>query len=466
MKRRLVSDIERAVLMGVLAFITALTITLSFRSIIRGIVTSADTASASPEVDVLDRVPSPSTIEDEIFALLPKSGMKYSIDTGFLTFCAENPNINTDGMFLQMALTRLETNGYDDSMWEDLTGYTFSVLYDIYTGAAEEQDNIHVVGELYYPRKITFAFAGDVNLSDGWFIMDAFRGHNYDINACFSPDLLDTMRAADIFLINNEYSISNRGARLPGKMYTFRASPANVSILGEIGVDIVSLANNHVYDYGPDAFDDTLAAFRDAGIPYVGAGVNIEEAKKPQYYIAGGMKYAIVAASCAEKNIFTPAATSSSGGIMYTYDPTDFLDVIREAAAVSDYVIAYVHWGDENTNRVNDMQRQLARAYIDAGADIVIGAHPHTLQPFEYYNDKLIVYSLGNYWFNTHETDTILLTVSKSVGIKETVKIHAAEQRDGGVYTSDEASLRIISYIKSMSPGVSISRDGVVTKEK
>ena len=178
------------------------------------------------------------------------------------------------------------------------------------------------------------------------------------------------------------------------------------------------------------------------------------------------MKYAIVAASCAEKNIFTPAATSSSGGIMYTYDPTDFLDVIREAVAVSDYVIAYVHWGDENTSRVNDMQRQLARAYIDAGADIVIGAHPHCLQPFEYYNDNLIVYSLGNYWFNTEETDTVLLTVSKSVSIKETVKVHAAVQRDGGVYTSDEASLRIISYINSMSPGVSISRDGIVTKEK
>ena len=88
------------------------------------------------------------------------------------------------------------------------------------------------------------------------------------------------MRSADIMMANNEFPYSDRGTPTPDKTFTFRADPADVHIMKDMGVDIVGIANNHAYDYGPDALIDTIDTLNDAQLPFVGAGKNIEEAMK------------------------------------------------------------------------------------------------------------------------------------------------------------------------------------------
>lgn len=105
-----------------------------------------------------------------------------------------------------------------------------------------------------------------------------------------SSDLMLELQSADILLINNEFTYSNRGTPLAGKAYTFRAAPSRVEVLQQLGADIVSLANNHVYDYGEEALLDTMDTLEQAQIPYVGAGRNLEEAEKIVYFIANGRK--------------------------------------------------------------------------------------------------------------------------------------------------------------------------------
>lgn len=135
-------------------------------------------------------------------------------------------------------------------------------------------------------KTITLAFAGDINLDDSWCVMQHMKetGENFDeaIDSAFQEDF----READLAWINNEFTYSKRGTPLPGKAYTFRADPANVTYLQKMGIDIAGLANNHVYDYGPDALCDTLDTLKDAGIATVGAGRNLAEAKAPLYMLS------------------------------------------------------------------------------------------------------------------------------------------------------------------------------------
>ena len=140
-------------------------------------------------------------------------------------------------------------------------------------------------------------------------------------------------------MINNEFSIGTRGSALEGKTWTFQAAPETVEIHKTLGADIVSLANNHVYDFGEEGFTDTLDYLTAAGIPYVGAGRNLDEARQAQYFIVNGVKVGIVAASRAEKVYFTPVATEDTPGIMGTYESADFLEAIKEADAQCDILI-------------------------------------------------------------------------------------------------------------------------------
>lgn len=126
--------------------------------------------------------------------------------------------------------------------------------------------------------EITLAFAGDVNLDDSWCVMQHLRSQGGDLSACIDPALIQRMNAADLCCVNNEFAFSDRGAPMAGKAYTFRSRPENVSIWNTLGVDVATLANNHVFDYGGEAFSDTLDTLQNAGIDWVGAGRNLEEA--------------------------------------------------------------------------------------------------------------------------------------------------------------------------------------------
>ena len=150
------------------------------------------------------------------------------------------------------------------------------------------------------PDQVTITFAGDILFDENYAIMGKVSGNGNIANGIV-PSLLTEMKSADIMMLNNEFPYSDRGTPLEDKKFTFRAKPTSVSFLNDMGVDIVSLANNHAYDYGETAFLDTMETLENAGITYVGAGRNLQEARRPVYYIINNMKIAIVAATQIEK---------------------------------------------------------------------------------------------------------------------------------------------------------------------
>ncbi|MFY9213339.1 MAG: CapA family protein [Tissierellaceae bacterium] len=311
------------------------------------------------------------------------------------------------------------------------------------------------------------SFAGDINFDENWATMKYYNTAENGIYDCISPELIELMKEADIMCLNNEFTYSTGGTPLKGKAYTFRAHPSRVEILKEMGVDIVSLANNHAYDYGPQSLIDTMATLKEAGISYVGAGHNIDEAMEPAYFEVDGKTIAYVAASRAEKNKMTPQATMDSPGILRCYDTELFVETIKEAKKNADYVIAYVHWGTEYSYELEEVQLSTGREYLDAGADIIIGAHPHILQGIEYYNGKPIVYSLGNYWFNNKDIDTILLNIhfygDDTEEYIELEIIPAIQSNSRTQIVTEEAEKeRIFSLLEDISINIEIDERGIV----
>ena len=325
---------------------------------------------------------------------------------------------------------------------------------------------------------VSLGFTGDICLADNYVPMQHLAEIGSDkLSDGIDQKFLDKMNGEDLLWVNNEFVFSDRGQALDGKAWTFRGSPANVRYLKEMGADVVGLANNHTYDYGLDAFLDTLQTLDDAGIPYTGAGRDFAQASAPIYLESNGIKVAYVAASRAEYTIYTPEATEMEPGIMWCYDDAKFLEEIRTARANADYVVALPHWGTEHSTELEETQISSAHAYIDAGADAVIACHAHNLQGFEFYNGKPIAYNLGNFWFDEYDEDTVLAELhingktnddGKADMGSAAVSLVLVPGVQSGAFTSykgDDASERdrIFRHIEEISNGaVVIADDGTV----
>lgn len=312
----------------------------------------------------------------------------------------------------------------------------------------------------------TLCFAGDISLDEGAVTTAQLDASDGDITKCISPELLQIMQDADVMCLNNEFTYSTNGSPLPDKAYTFRANPERVSVLHEMGVDIVNLANNHVYDYGKQALLDTLATLEDAGIEYFGAGYNLDEAMDAVYVTIDEKIVAFVGASRAEKFKRTPQATDTDPGILRCYDTELFLESIKEADANADFVIAVVHWGTEYSYDLEEVQLTTGKEYLDVGADAIIGAHSHCLQGMEYYDGKPIVYSLGNYWFNSKTLDSMLIELHFWGNDEEShveMKMTPAIQKNATTnWVDEEEQRRIYDFMESISINIEIDDDGIV----
>ena len=355
----------------------------------------------------------------------------------------------------------LKKDSYDRKMWHEATGNSFIVLKDLYENKYENMDNVKIISS---KDQSTISFVGDVSLADNWFIAPVYDERG-GISGILGDKMLKIMTSSDVMIANSEFTVSSRGAKIPNKMYTFRAKKERLSIYDEMGVDMVTLANNHVYDYGADAFLDMLDAFNEYKIPHIGAGHNIEEAKKPFYFIINGYKFAFVSATRAEKFILTPGATDTEPGVFRCYDPTDMINLIKELRPNNDYVIPIIHFGRENSHSLEDEQVSSAKAYIDAGADMVVGHHAHTLQGIEIYNDKPIIYNLGNFLFNNETIDTALFQVLlNNDGTMEYYMIPALQSNSKTEVLEGDDKIRVINDINSYSINVKIDEDGKINK--
>ena len=290
-------------------------------------------------------------------------------------------------------------------IWYQLTGKSIHVLWYDYcnmTGIQSYTNDKTYVIDKEIDGDIVLDFTGDVSFAEGIATTAYMDQQLNGVKDCFSADLLTEMQSADILMINNEFAYTDRGTPLAGKAYTFRANPSRVSLMADLGADVVGIANNHVYDYDEIGFLDTLNTLNIAEMPYVGAGVNLDEARKPLYFIVGGRKIAIVSATQIERTLnYTKEATEISPGVLKCLHPEEFCQSIAEAKQNADFVIAFVHWGTEGNANYGADQVALAKAFVDSGADAIIGGHTHCLQTVEYMGDVPIFYSLGNYWFST-----------------------------------------------------------------
>ena len=327
-----------------------------------------------------------------------------------------------------------------------------------------EENNIYTA-EAAETGRVTMTFAGDILFDTNYAIMGTV-GSGGDISKGVTPGVIERMQAADIMMLNNEFAYSNRGTPIEEKQFTFRAKPETAAYLNDMGVDLVSLANNHAYDYGPEALTDTLDILRENGIPYVGAGRDISEARRPVYYIVGDIKIAFVSATQIER-LDTPdtkEATETSPGVFRCWNGDKLLETIREAAANSDFVVAYIHWGTENVAELDWAQLKQAPELVAAGADLVIGDHPHCLQPIGVIQGVPVIYSLGNFWFNSKTLDTGMVeVVIDETGIVSYQFIPCLQSGCKTTLLQGAEKERVLSYMRGISEGVRIDEDGFVS---
>lgn len=304
-------------------------------------------------------------------------------------------------------------------------------------------------------QEVSFLFAGDICLEENGFVLDYYDQMGQQLENCMSPYLLERMEKADIFFLNHEYTISSRGSKLD-KYYTFRANPSRMGILKEMSVDAVSLANNHIYDYGYDAFEDTMNLLDEAGIRHVGAGMNASEAEEVLYFDVKGIRIGVVAASRAEKNIITPQAKESTPGVFWMYDSTRLNEVVAEADSQCDFLIAYLHWGTEDSKYFEDYQHEIAERLIANGVDAIIGGHPHVVQGMEFIEDVPVLYSLGDFWFNGEDKYSMMVQLNIKKDGSCVVEIIPCRQKNYCItYIEEEEGKKdFFRYLEELSPGV------------
>ncbi|MDQ0285701.1 hypothetical protein J2Z49_000805 [Desulfofundulus luciae] len=256
--------------------------------------------------------------------------------------------------------------------------------------------------EIKYPasqeQEITLNFAGDTTLA--WFF-EEFVKDNFDYPFALFP----SFKQADITMLNLENPVTTRGKKVP-KQFNFRMNPKYIQVLLKGGVDIVNLANNHVGDYGPQGILDTLNFLDAAGIKHVGAGENLKAARNPVIFSLKQKKIGFLGYFGGKDY----AATTSKPGTSPCYEQY-IIEDIKKLKQKADVVVVNFHWGVERAHYPEPYQIRLAHQAIDAGADLIIGHHPHVLQGIERYKNGVIVYSLGNFIFggnSRREHDTFV----------------------------------------------------------
>lgn len=258
---------------------------------------------------------------------------------------------------------------------------------------------------------LTLVAGGDV-LPGGW-LEPYFKQHG---EAYPYKNLAPVFKQADLGLVNLECPISTRGKAQQGKQFTFRARPETAPALLAAGINAVSLANNHILDYGPSALADTLETLKKTGIFFSGAGPSLSAALAPcRIEIPHTPRVALFSFSLTYPESFWAGVKKPGTAPALLADMQKQLSLARNWAQI---ILVCFHWGGELVPEPRAYQVQFGHAAIDAGASIVIGTHPHILQGVERYHSGLIFYSLGNLVFgggkSKNAVDSALIAVSFS----------------------------------------------------
>ena len=349
----------------------------------------ADTSEPEPTTQAAD--------EDAVAAARAIGEADKSLSAAFLSYIAEN----CDAEALQTVLDAMGEKDFDKEVWFTATGKSFYALNALADGSVDKGLVREIEGD---KDAITIGFAGKVNLVN---------------TGTVSEDLQKAMQGMDIQVLNSECAFT-----ADGKTAKYLADAKSAALYKQLGVDVAAVANGHISDYGADAVTQTLKTLETNEVSHTGAGTDMTEAAKPACFIVGGRKIAFLSASDTLSGRPGKAATASGFGVLsLRYNLDAVKNAVKDAKADNDFVFIYIHAGiDENANWFDSDQSSWSKALIDAGADGVVGAHSNRLQGMEFYKNKLIVYSLGNFLYDekTRETGVYQITIAKDGKLSHT----------------------------------------------
>jgi len=272
-------------------------------------------------------------------------------------------------------------------------------------------DDIEVKEE---PKEIKIYFVGDIMLDRG--VLHYIKKNDNWLWPFL--DIADDLKKADLVFGNLESMISDKGYDVGG-LYSFRAPPETMQGLVYADFDILSVANNHSFDYTINAFTDTLKRLKENNILYAGGGFNREETHSPTIKQVDDTKVGFLAYT----NVGSPAwqATEDRAGIAWIDDSS--LDTLKKDIEKSkekaDILVVSFHFGYEYHDKPNENQKLLSNTALKSGADIVVGHHPHVVQPLEITDDGVIAYSLGNFIFDQYFSEETMRGAILEVIIKD-----------------------------------------------
>ena len=271
------------------------------------------------------------------------------------------------------------------------------------------------------PVESKLVFLGDIMLSRGIGAM-AVKNSDFGYPArLIAADLA----GADLIMANLENPVSTRGTKV-GSIYSFRADPKMLETLKVLGVDLVTLANNHIWDYGSVAAKDTLENLAQEGLDFVGAGVDYTAAHRAVVRIVKDTKIAFLGYT---NLIPAPVTTTESKPAVAFIDKSVLEQDINAIRAEADLVVVNFHWGNEYKVKHNDFQEQIAKDTLAAGADLIVGHHPHVPQELVEYDEGYVAYSLGNFIFDQNFSEDTRHGLALEVTVKDK-KIVDAQTRE------------------------------------
>ena len=420
-----------------------------------------------PKRDIVDLTDTFSVILDNVSGEMLAG---YPIDDTFLMWMYANYGMDT---IINIASDLLDGADSDD-IWYKETGDSIHVLWLLYCKDSgykpSELENVYWK-DASDSKQTVLGFTGDINLAEDWCTTEYMNRQKNGISDCFSSELLAKMQNVDVMIMNNEftYQEEEKAQALPGKTYTFRANPDTIGLLKTFGTDVVTLANNHVYDFGEDGFLSTLENIEKEGILYSGAGRNLDEASKVLYFVINGRKIAYVSATEIERSMqYTKQATATTAGVLKTSDTEYLLNIVKEAAKKSDYVITELHWGTEGNLYPDSSERDLAESLARAGTDVIIGGHPHRLQGVTFIENTPVAYSLGNFWFSTGTLFTTLaeVVISEDGNIRLAFVPCIQENLTTRLLTESDEIEQFYQYVGAISSNIGIDADGYLYDKK
>ncbi|SHE10001.1 bifunctional 2',3'-cyclic nucleotide 2'-phosphodiesterase/3'-nucleotidase precursor protein [Chlamydia abortus] len=309
-------------------------------------------------------------------------------------------------------------------------------------------------------KQVTLSFVGDVLL--GSTVNNLLSAHGYEYPY---QDVRELLQKPDLTIANLETPITDRGTAEKDKTYIYRSSPEVLPAFKEAGFDLVNLANNHTMDYGVEGLLDTLGHLDEQGILRVGAGRDADEAFQPVIVEKNGLKIAFLGFTKVVPDASWKAGLASPG-LADTYSHIRPVREIEKAKEQADLVIVIAHWGEERKDHPNQEQIDLAHRYIDAGADLIIGGHPHVLQGFEQYKGKWIAYSLGNFIFTTNNNaktlETVILEATCSTDGCDLKAVPIFTQWAKPVVMEEQEGQQLYERLTSISRQAFVDKDGYI----